>query len=318
MFDFQKEVVINDVKNVKVDAKKGIFVIDGMTYKVNNVVEKTVYETEPVPGKKATITIPLEKVADGKKQVRIELGLDRDYRGSFGSALYYFRKPILIDFRDAATIEDLKAAAKAVAASNDGVLRVKEESDSQIVFEAADDYITVRKAVVVTFDCAPEYCGDEMEAVVAEVELDSTPNVVGFGTYEYLIHNLRLPTYANIRFASPAAVEMPVLGGEYYQYSFEYAVPRRIGGLSVVGQMNYSSTGHTFFVLKDKVAEFKAALAGLSIVTVKKDEFIGAPEAFVPANVATDAEVEGKLAAAKAEINTEVDAKIAAKHPANE
>ena len=314
MFDFQKEVVINDVKNVKVDAKKGIFVIDGMTYKVNNVVEKTVYETESVPGKKATITIPLAKVADGKKQVRIELGLDRDYRGSFGSALHYFRKPILIDFREPATAEDLKKAAKAVAASNDGVLRVKEESDSQIVFEAADDYITVRKAVVVAFDCAPEYCGDEMEVVVAEVELDSTPNVVGFGTYEYLIHNLRLPTYANIRFASPAAVEMPVLGGEYYQYSFEYAVPRRIGGLSVVGQMNYSSTGHTFFVLKDKVAEFKAALAGLSIVKVKKDKFIGAPEAFVPANAATDAEVDAKIA----DTIAEVDAKIAAKHPANE
>lgn len=314
MFDFQKEVVINDAKNVMVDAEKGIFVIDGMTYKVNNVVEKTVYETEPVPGKKATITIPLEKVADGKKQVRIELGLDRDYRGSFGSALYYFRKPILIDFREPATAEDLKKAAKAVAASNDGVLRVKEESDSQIVFEAADDYITVRKAVVVAFDCEPEYCGDEMEVVVAEVELDSTPNVVGFGTYEYLIHNLRLPTYANIRFASPAAVEMPVLGGEYYQYLFEYAVPRRIGGLSVVGQMNYSSTGHTFFVLKSQQAAFKAALAGLSIVKVKKDEFIGAPEAFVPANAATDAEVDAKIA----DTIAEVDAKIAAKHPANE
>lgn len=303
MFDFQKEVVINDVKNVKADADKGIFVIDGMTYKANNVVEKTVYKTMPVNGEKATVTIKLSDIQDGKKQVRIELGLDRDYRGSFGSALYYFRKPILMDFRDAVTIEDLKAAAKAVAASNDGVLRVKEESDSQVVLEAADDYITVRKAVVVTFDCAAEYCGDEMEAVVAESNLAVKDNVVSFGTYEYLIHNLRLPTYANVRFASPAAVEMPVLGGEYVQYSFEYAVPRRIGGLSVVGQMNYSSTGHTFFVLKDKVAAFEAILAGLSLVEVKKGEFIGAPEAFVPANAATDAEV---------------DAKIAAKHPANE
>lgn len=324
MFDFQKEVVINDVKNVMTN--KDGFVIDGMTYKVNNVVEKTVYETEPVPGKKATITIPLEKVADGKKQVRIELGLDRDYRGSFGSALYYFRKPILMDFREGVKdINELKKACELVAASNDNVLHIVPEdaevaedapksNSTQIVLEAADDYITIRKAVVVTFDCEPEYCGDEMEAVVAEVELDSTPNVVSFGTYEYLIHNLRLPTYANIRFASPAAVEMPVLGGEYYQYSFEYAVPRRIGGLSVVGQMNYSSTGHTFFVLKSQKAAFEAVLAGLSIVTVKKDEFIGAPEAFVPANAATDAEVEGKLAAAIAE----VDAKIAAKHPANE
>ena len=310
MFDFQKEVVINDAKNVKVDAENGIFVIDGMTYKANNVVEKTVYKTAPVNGNPAEITINLSDVEGGKKQVRIELGLDRDYRGSFGSALYYFRKPILIDFRDAATIEDLKAAAKAVAASNDGVLRVKEASDSKVVFEAADDYITVRKAEVVKFGCANEYCnGDEMEVVEVVIDLKNPElnqvkdNEVSFGTYEYLIHNLRLPTYANIRFASPAAVEMPVLGGEYIQYSFEYAVPRRIGGLSVVGQMNYSSTGHTFFVLKSQQAAFEAALAGLSLVEVKKDEFIGAPEAFVPANVATDAEV---------------DAKIAAKHPANE
>lgn len=308
MFDFQKEVVINDAKNVKVDAKNGIFVIDGMTYKANNVVEKTVYKTEPINGNPAEITINLSDVEGGKKQVRIELGLDRDYRGSFGSALYYFRKPILIDFREAATAEDLEAAAKAVAASNDGVLRVKEVSDSKVVFEAADDYITVRKAEVVKFGCANEYCnGDEMEVIEEVIDLKGKgqvkDNVVSFGTYEYLIHNLRLPTYANIRFASPAAVEMPVLGGEYVQYSFEYAVPRRIGGLSVVGQMNYSSTGHTFFVLKSQQAAFEAALAGLSLVEVKKDEFIGAPEAFVPANAATDAEV---------------DAKIAAKHPANE
>lgn len=279
MFDFQKEVVINDAKNVKVDAEKGIFVIDGMTYKANNVVEKNVYKTMPVNGEKATVTIKLSDIQGGKKQVRIELGLDRDYRGEFGSALYYFRKPILMDFRDAATIEDLKEAAKIVAASNGGVLRVKEESGSQVVFEAADDYITVRNAVVVTFDCVGEYCGDEMEAVVAESNLAKTDNVVSFGTYEYLIHNLRLPTYANIRFASPAAVEMPVLGGEYIQYSFEYAVPRRIGGLSVVGQMNYSSTGHTFFVLKSQQTAFEAVLAGLSLVEVKKGEFIGAPEA---------------------------------------
>ena len=310
MFDFQKEVVINDAKNVKVDAEKGIFVIDGMTYKANNVVEKTVYKTAPVNGNPAEITINLSDVADGKKQVRIELGLDRDYRGSFGSALYYFRKPILIDFREPATAEDLEKAAKAVAASNDGVLRVKSADDKKVVFEASDDYITVRKAEIIKFGCANEYCnGDEMEVVKEVIDLKNPElnqvkdNVVSFGTYEYLIHNLRLPTYANIRFASPAAVEMPVLGGEYVQYSFEYAVPRRIGGLSVVGQMNYSSTGHTFFVLKSQQAAFEAALAGLSLVEVKKDEFIGAPEAFVPANVATDAEV---------------DAKIAAKHPANE
>lgn len=74
-------------------------------------------------------------------------------------------------------------------------------------------------------------------------------NVAGFGTYEYLIHNHRLPTNANWRFASPAAVEMPKVGGKYAQYTFEYTVPRRIGGLSVAGQRNESTTIHTFYVL---------------------------------------------------------------------
>lgn len=257
MFDFQKEVVINSVKQFgNPDADNVI--IDGMVYKPGYLGEG-IFRTKFVEGNPAEITINLSDVANGKKQVRIELGLDRDYRGSFGSALYYFRKPILMDFRDVATIEDLKAAAKAVAASNDGVLRVKdEESDSQVVFEAADDYITVRKAEVVKFGCANEYCnGDEMEVVEEVIDLKDLgqvkDNVVSFGTYEYLIHNLRLPTYANIRFASPAAVEMPVLGGKYWQYSFEYEVPRRIGGLSVVGQKNVSVTTHTFFVLDGDV-----------------------------------------------------------------
>ena len=297
MFDFQKEVVINSKKAFDKVAE-GVFRVDGMNYKVANVVDKTVYKTAAVPGEKATVTIKLSDIQGGKKQVRIELGLDRDYRGEFGSALYYFRKPILIDFRDAATIEDLKEAAKIVAASNGGVLRVKEESDSQIVFEATDDYITVRNAVVVTFDCVGEYCGDEMEAVVAEDKLDKTANVVSFGTYEYLIHNLRLPTYENLRFTSPAAVEAPVLGGEYTQFSFEYAVPRRIGGVSVVGQVNYSSTGHTFYVLSSIAEDFEKMLKDLKIEVpqIEKGKFIGAaPEVLARPSTANDeAAADGK------------------------
>lgn len=47
---------------------------------------------------------------------------------------------------------------------------------------------------------------------------------------------------------------MPVPGGAYTQFSFEYTVPRRLGGLSVAGQKNFSTTIHTFFVLGDDYA----------------------------------------------------------------
>lgn len=290
MFDFQKEVVINSKKAFEtVSEEKGVFRVDGMNYKVANVVDKTVYKTVAVPGKKATITINHDLVKGGNAQIRIELGLDSDYRGSFGSALYYFRKPIVLDVRNACTKDELKAALKLLAASNDNVLKVSE--DNGLVLEAADDYITVRSAKVVTFGCTSNCGGDAYEDVEKVDDLVSTPNKVGFGTYEYLIHNLRLPTYENLRFTSPAAVEAPVLGGEYTQFSFEYAVPRRIGGVSVVGQVNYSSTGHTFYVLSSIAEDFEKMLKGLKLEVppVEKNMFIGAaPEVLARPSTASD------------------------------
>ena len=75
----------------------------------------------------------------------------------------------------------------------------------------------------------------------------------------YLLHNLRLPTYANLRFTSPSAPEMPIQGVNYTQFSFAYCVPRGVhfGGLSVAGQTNHSTTLHTFFVAEDLVEDFK-------------------------------------------------------------
>ena len=95
-----------------------------------------------------------------------------------------------------------------------------------------------------------------------------TPNNVEFGTYEYLLHNLRLPTYANLRFTSPSAPEMPVPGVEYTQFSFAYCVPRGIhfGGLSVAGQTNHSTTLHTFFVASTLVEDFKNLFKGIGFV----------------------------------------------------
>lgn len=282
MFDFQKEVVIN-AKSFDV-VKKGEtivgFRVDNVTYKPDNVAEKTVYMTEAVDGKRARVAISLDKfdAAYDKFQVRIELGLDRDYRGSFGSVLYYFRKPIVLDFVGAPTIETLESACKKLVAANDRVLSIvprdatddrMKSTDSQVVLEAVDDYITIRKAEIVAFDCVAAGCNEMMEDVVANNSLNKEDNVVSFGTYEYLIHNLRLPTYANIRFASPAAVEAPVLGGKYVQYSFEYLTERRIGGLSVVGQRNVSSTNHTFFVLESIAGAFDEMLGKVGLDSVK-------------------------------------------------
>lgn len=269
MFDFQKEVVLNSLDSV--EKFENGFRVDGMLYK--NEYVGPVYKTEGYDGEPATITINVSDVNAGKQQIIIELGLDNDYRGEFGSALYYFRKPILIDAREAMTADSLKAALKKVCASNGNVLKfTNPDAEDAFVLEAVDNFITVRKAEVVKFDCESVSCNDDMMEVASEKkDLAVTPNKAGFANYDYMLHNLRLPTYANIRFASPN-VEMPVKGGKYTQYSFEYTVPRRLGGLSVAGQKTESTTIHTFFVLSTEAANFEKFLDKVTIKSVTKNE----------------------------------------------
>ena len=289
MFDFQKEVVINEVndKIVKGFGEDG-FRIDGMLYKKAYV--GPVYKTEAVDGAKAKLVIDLDAVkgsADAKNvenvmQFVIELGLDNDYRGDFGSVLFYFRKPIVVTMdinSDVDTVAKAFEKAGVVDYKLYNVYTAKSENKpegvnptgNQIVLVMADNYITVRKAEVMDLVCDGA-CGEvgQVSKLAYTFDLkDSsvyTKNNVGFGTYEYMIHNLRLPTHANIRFASPAEVEMPVKGGKYTQYSFEYTVPRRLGGLSVAGQKTESTTIHTFFVLNSEVDKFEGQLGNVTYV----------------------------------------------------
>lgn len=294
MFDFQKEVILNNLDNVEVFDDKGIRV-DGMLYKKEYI--QPVYETAPVDAEKARLGIDLNAVntaaiAEGSirhVQFVLELGLDNDYRGDFGSALYYFRKPVVVNL-DVDTLTDIDTVVKAfekVSVSGEKLFTVETKGTDMVegaslTLVMNDCYITVRKAEAVGYYCADSCNGEGMEQPVLLKNLKDTTigenpayisNVVGFGTYDYMIHNLRLPTNANWRFTSPAASEMPRVGGKYTQYSFEYTVPRRIGGLSVAGQKTASTTIHTFFVLNDETKNgknFKALLetAGATVVPV--------------------------------------------------
>lgn len=288
MFDFQKEVVLNSLDSVK-KFENG-FRVDGMLYK--NEYVGPVYKTEAVDGAKAKLVINMEDVNNKVTNVMqfvIELGLDNDYRGDFGSVLFYFRKPIVVTMTAGSSVSDVaKAFEKAgvvdyklynvyTAESKDKPEGVNPGAND-IVLVMSDNYITVRKAEVMDLVCDSN-CGSDQMQVSEKVHTfdlkDSsvyTKNNVGFGTYDYMIHNLRLPTYANIRFASPAESEMPVKGGKYTQYSFEYTVPRRLGGLSVAGQKTESTTIHTFFVLSTEAANFEKFLDKVTIKSVTKNE----------------------------------------------
>lgn len=316
MFNFQKEVILNSLDKVDVvdvtekgagkpKIEKKVRIPGGGEYFAKYIVEKKVYKTSPITGKNFELKIHPDTDLQGKHvQILIELGLDGDYRGDYGSALYYFRKPILVDVvlpetRTAAVSALAKAIQAAVPSEYEFVEVPYQAQDNDAVIKGVDSYQKVRRVVISIYTC-DERCEGSSEELVTFMDLSGkaletesackvgdkryityTPNNVEFGTYDYLLHNLRLPTYANLRFTSPMAPEMPVPGATYVQFTFAYCVPRGIhfGGLSVAGQTNHSTTLHTFYVLstlaeafQDKFTENNFGLADDDFVELGRDD----------------------------------------------
>lgn len=76
----------------------------------------------------------------------------------------------------------------------------------------------------------------------------------GFGTYGYILRNIKLPTHEHTRAFAPKANEMPIPGAEYNQYTIHYCVNRGPLGMNAVGHNVQSVTTHVLFVNKALLA----------------------------------------------------------------
>lgn len=80
-------------------------------------------------------------------------------------------------------------------------------------------------------------------------EVGIAPGLEAFGDYNWMIHNLRLPTLANTYFWAVTKSEMPVVGGNYTQFIIRLCVERDGIAGEVVGQRATSVTTHVLYVL---------------------------------------------------------------------
>ena len=88
---------------------------------------------------------------------------------------------------------------------------------------------------------------------------NTVARVEPFATKEWIIENLRFPTYSNIRYNS--AADMPT-AALYDELAFTYKVPRvGLGGLSGVGQAIDAVTRHIFYVPAGSIT----TLTGLTV-----------------------------------------------------
>lgn len=93
----------------------------------------------------------------------------------------------------------------------------------------------------------------------SESELEAAGSLIihkcvnGFGTYQQLMKDLRLPTAENDGPWSITAQqqELPIPGNKYVQYTLHYISCRGVLGGSAVGEVTHSKTTHVFFVPAD-------------------------------------------------------------------
>jgi hypothetical protein len=94
-------------------------------------------------------------------------------------------------------------------------------------------------------------------------EVPICPGIEAFGDYNWIIHNLRLPTYTNMNYWSASKEEMPVVGQTYTQFTITMKDKRdRVAGEGV-GMRITSVTTHVFYVATPYAALVETALTNL-------------------------------------------------------
>lgn len=287
MFTFTNTVVINS----DVDELSGLVKFEGKNnqFRVKRVGRfdkdsvKYVTKREGYKGIISTATFtpptaPADAGAEDFYRIELFMRLSGSQASTMATAATVYKsKPIHIEFKvahgdSAATIADNMIKAVRFFQQNlYPYIKASKNSSNKVIISGTDEYEVFNKAELqkLTSATVSVYPDDQNQyKKVSEATIANGKE--GFGTYTYIMKNLRLPTLEALRFASPTQDEMPVMGSLYNQYTLEYCKERGILGSDAVGDTVTSVTDHIFFVRQDLAPAFEAAMtaAGLSVETI--------------------------------------------------
>lgn len=320
MFNYTKEVIINDASGVKF-AGKEIRIPRAANYKVDKILDKKIYKTAPEVGSagKVKITLPTGITKGDIIRITMFLSTPGVELAEFGTPNWQdFGKPLIIEVAADADADRVAAAIKLAASE---YVKVAVDSGA-IVVEGKEKWMDFQDVDVKVIELLEN---DEAVGVVTtDAKVDFTPAVAEFGTAEWIDHTLRFPSAPNRRYTPLFADELPVRGGKYHQYVFKYIARHNVpGGLSGVDQCIDSITAHIFFVKDDQVANFDAVLkaAGITPTEITDDYKTVLEELSMNPYANEVADVAGQADANKAAVTaakSAADAATAAAKKAND
>lgn len=278
MFDYTKETILNSVTDKNVQAITGLLRIFRVgeykvDYKSTNIADGKVYKAG-TEGTKATATITAVAGNSGsnagKYRVTVNMKNNSKFYADYATAVWKFQKPIYAEFTVVGNSTDNTAALMATKIANAIKLALPENNkyitvtvDNNDVIITATDATDMFESVVIEKYEPNSVLPSEGQYVVSTVvgTIAKTDNKVPFATGDWLIENLRFPSYPNTRYNSINGDEKPVPGQLYTQYSFRYIAERKnLSGIGSVGQRLVSITNHVFYIPSTLEATFEAKL----------------------------------------------------------
>ena len=235
----------------------------------------------------AKVTIDLSQItgtAGESYRLAIYIGLTQASQDSrYANDLILKGKPFTVDFVWKATAADVvKNLAKtidkyAVMVYGEKLLNVS-YSGTFLTIEAVNEYQRFRKVNVEKFIDAAYFGRGEYTPIRTLEDLtEKSTNAAltgtvegyfvgkeGFGTYSYLLHNLRIPTNMRTRAFGVNLDENPIIGAKYNQYTIRYCTDRGVIGTNAVGDTVKSLTTHVFYVNQSVASEFETALTTIA------------------------------------------------------
>ena len=292
MFQFTTTNVINS--NVDLTSGKPLWSAQDATSdkpasfnvkRVNNFkgdCVSAIYKAEAVDPEMAKVTIDLSQIngTEGETyRLNIYIGLTQASQDSrYSNDLTFKGKPISVDFVFTTAEKSAESLVKTInkydlLVYGSKLLNVT-HSGTFVTIEATTEYQRFKKVNIEKFDSEAHFGMGEYTVVRSLEDLDEKDSNAavteteegyfvgkeGFGTYSYLLHNLRLPTSARTAAFATNQDETPVLGAKYNQYTIHYCVNRGPLGMNAVGDTVKSVTTHVFFVKSDLASDFEAAL----------------------------------------------------------
>lgn len=253
-----------------------------LNFRKPNVTSITKAEYTEPKFAKATLDLSQLGETEGNFRIAMYIKLAQSSANSYyANDLVFKGKPLYVEF----VWKKGEAAATVAKRIKDTVKKfmlmvyekdlVKISVDgTKVVIEGIDEYQRFARVDVEKFvrpEDSPMFGGYEViksaltEAHKTDADYDENftieQGVEGFGTYQWILKNLRLPTAARTSWTAINADEVPIIGAKYNEYIIRYCVNRGIMGGDAVGEVTRSLTTHVFYVNQNVAAEFEAALA---------------------------------------------------------